>query len=351
MSGLLSPLARQNAFVLGQSAPGALLYTYAAGGVTTPQPTFSNVALTVANANPVVASAAGLFGPLFLSPGISYRFDLYTADSVLIYSQDNIATIVTAGVQFTGTAGEDIAAGLVAYQNYDGSGGKTIGLWYRADATNAYSSTLPLVAMVQAAVLSGNTVSLSTAGLSDGHSGLVSGTPYYLSTLGTLTGTPPANARLVGQAVSTTALVLQIALYGPVIEFGGAVRVDGALDVTGVTGLAGYKETSTAIAIASNVLTVNLALGSYFSFSNTANINTTTVSNIPASGRFGSFVLEVTANGSGFTWAWLTSTVVWPGGIAPTVTQTNGKVDRFLFMTRDGGTHWAGAIIGQNYSA
>ena len=127
-------------------------------------------------------------------------------------------------------------------------------------------------------------------------------------------------------------------------EFGGGVKIDG------VTELAGYKETATSISISSNVLTVNLALGSYFYFSLNANITTTTISNIPASGKFASFVLEVTADGTLRTWSWFTSTVKWDGGTAPTLESTNNKVSLYVFYTRDGGTTWRGALIGRTYA-
>jgi hypothetical protein len=59
----------------------------------------------------------------------------------------------------------------------------------------------------------------------------------------------------------------------------------------------------------------------------------------------------MTANGTGYTWEWLTSTVKWPSAVAPTMTTTNGKVDRYGFLTRDEGANWIGYIIGQKYAA
>src|SRR4051812_4996804 len=71
------------------------------------------------------------------------------------------------------------------------------------------------------------------------------------------------------------------------LEFGGGIKVDGVAD------LAGYKETKTDITVSANTITVNMALGSLFSFQATANITTTTITTSPASGRFGSFTLRV----------------------------------------------------------
>jgi hypothetical protein len=79
------------------------------------------------------------------------------------------------------------------------------------------------------------------------------------------------------------------------------------------------------------------------SFSATLDQNSTfTFSNPPASGRFGTFVLELT-NGGAFTITW-PSSVDWPFGIAPTLT-TSGK-DILVFTTRDAGTNWYGFVSG-----
>lgn len=106
------------------------------------------------------------------------------------------------------------------------------------------------------------------------------------------------------------------------------------------------------LTISSNTLVVDLDGGAgseVFRFTLDANITTMTINNIPASGKVGAFVLVMTANGSPFTWAWLTSTVKWPGGVAPTMTQTNNKADIFSFFTYDGGSTWIGSVIGQVY--
>jgi hypothetical protein len=88
--GPLAPVARQRVFSgLGVVLPGALLNTYAAG-TTTPQNTFSDQALTSANTNPIVADSGGLFGPIYVTPGIAYKFVLTTSASVAVWSQDYV---------------------------------------------------------------------------------------------------------------------------------------------------------------------------------------------------------------------------------------------------------------------
>lgn len=94
--GYLTPDARLR--IVGDLSvivPGAKLHTYVAGTPSTNQQTFSDSALTVPNANPVLASAFGLFGPIYLTPGLGYKLVLADAADVVIWTQDNV--LVPAG--------------------------------------------------------------------------------------------------------------------------------------------------------------------------------------------------------------------------------------------------------------
>jgi hypothetical protein len=71
----------------GAPCSGCLLHTYVAGG-TTPQTTYQTPAGS-ANTNPVVLSSAGTAN-IWTIPGVSYRFDLYSAAAVLIRTIDNV---------------------------------------------------------------------------------------------------------------------------------------------------------------------------------------------------------------------------------------------------------------------
>jgi microcystin-dependent protein len=62
----------------GVPLSGGQLFFYATG-TTTPQATYQDVALTVPNANPVIADAGGRFGSIFLSPSNAYAVALWTA--------------------------------------------------------------------------------------------------------------------------------------------------------------------------------------------------------------------------------------------------------------------------------
>jgi hypothetical protein len=112
-----------------------------------------------------------------------------------------------------------------------------------------------------------------------------------------------------------------------------------------------YSEDATSIAVSSNTITIDLSVSNVKYFQATANITTTNVTNPAASGKLQSFQLRVKGDGSARTWAWFDSTVKWPGGTAPTRTSTNNKYDWFAFESLDGGTTWAGFVLGQNMDA
>ena len=189
------------------------LYAYAAG-TSTLLSTYSDSALTVANVNPLVLNAAGRnpAGAIYLLPR-SYKFVLQTSAGTEIWSRDNIAALPPffVNLDVTGTAGEALSAGDVVYLS-DGSGSLTAGRWYKADADNTYSSsTAGMVGIAPAACASGATdCSIRMGGRVTGLSGLTAGELYYASaTAAALTATPPTNTRFVGEADSTTSLIVQ----------------------------------------------------------------------------------------------------------------------------------------------
>lgn len=189
---------------------GGKLYTYVAG-TTTPQATYSDVNLTVANANPVVLDSAGR-ATVFLS-GSSYKFVLKDSDDVTIWTQDNVQAVApfSTNLDIQGVAGEAILAGQACYLS-DGSGALTAGRWYLADADNAYSSSLPQVAMAPDAIDAGETGTFRLQGSvtkSNAQADFVVGDTYYVSaTAGLLSLSPGTNVRVMGQADSTTTIVI-----------------------------------------------------------------------------------------------------------------------------------------------
>jgi hypothetical protein len=90
-TNLLAPVARQRTFTdLGVVAPGAKLYTYVSGTPATPLATTSDAAGLVPNTNPIVASAGGLFGPIYLTPDTAYHFVLTDAIGLPLWDQDPV---------------------------------------------------------------------------------------------------------------------------------------------------------------------------------------------------------------------------------------------------------------------
>lgn len=93
MSGFLSPDPRLRELSdLGLVQAGALLHTYVSGTPSTPLTTYNNVDLAAGheNANPIVASAGGLFGPIYLVPGTAYKYVLTDALGNALWQQDPV---------------------------------------------------------------------------------------------------------------------------------------------------------------------------------------------------------------------------------------------------------------------
>jgi len=124
MAGHLAPLARLRVLTdLGVVAPGCLLHSYVGGTPSTPIQTFSDVALSVPNANPIVASSGGLFGPIYLTDGLDYFFVLTDASGNPIWSQDHVGNPdITATI--TAAVAAAIAALPAATVNQATAGGR-----------------------------------------------------------------------------------------------------------------------------------------------------------------------------------------------------------------------------------
>lgn len=200
----------QHIFSAATVVPAAKAYFYLAGS-STPVNVFSDVGLTTAYTQPVVADSNGVFAEIFLTPGVAYKVDVQTSAGVSLtgYPADNQLAIPasSATVDTTETAGEALTAGLVAYLS-DGSGGKNAGQLYKADSSNPYSSTLAVIGMVPSAIASGATGTFRQGGQIAGLS-VAAGTDYYVGAAGALTTTATGNARFVGRADSATSLLIQ----------------------------------------------------------------------------------------------------------------------------------------------
>lgn len=193
-------------------------------GTSTAATTYTTAALSVANANPIRFSSAGrpTSGGVFLTPGSSYKFLLkdFTGvtsptcipdTGVTLWSVDNVTAVPgsAAAVDITGTAGESIAAGDAVYMSKSGAS-TSAGQWYRADADSVETSTNAfMVGVSPFAVASGSQGSFRIAGQVTVTGPLTTGAAYYISTaVGGITATPPTNSFRLGEAQSSTVIVL-----------------------------------------------------------------------------------------------------------------------------------------------
>lgn len=200
----------------GNPLSSGKLYTMLAGG------SFPGDAATVyqtssgtAHANPIVLDSAGRISgssELYLDPGLSYKFTLNTSADVLVWTQDNISAVPpsTVNVDIQGLAGETLAAGECVYLAVGTEGSTTAGSWYKADAdVSVKSSSAVTIAFAVAAIASGASGTLRLEGSIDVAGPLTPGASYYVSaTAGGVTVTAPSNSRFVGQAQTTTSLVI-----------------------------------------------------------------------------------------------------------------------------------------------
>ena len=106
----------------------------------------------------------------------------------------------------------------------------------------------------------------------------------------------------------------------------------------------GYTE-ETVTANTGTAYTIDLANGSVQYLTLTGNVTYTFPT--PVAGR--SFILiqrQDATGGRTVTWP---STVDWPGAVAPTLTSTAQRVDKFVFTAIDG-SNWLGSVAGLNYT-
>lgn len=194
----------------GLAVAGGRLYTYVAGG-TTPQNTFTDETGASANTNPVILDSTGNAN-VWLTPGASYRFDLYDSSGVLLRTVDNVPggtlagqSSVTANTVFAGPTSGGAAApafrALVAADIPDVSGS-----YAKTDLSNLGTTN------INAALLAQTNVDLGSAAKAFRNLFLW-GSGTYGSTSIELTGTPTgartltlpnATDTLVGKATTDT---------------------------------------------------------------------------------------------------------------------------------------------------
>lgn len=143
----------------GDALSGAKLYFYETG-TTTPLATYSDEALSSANANPVVSDSGGLFGEIYMKTDDTYRVKLTTSADVTQWTLDNINAAQLASDAFQtrlkqaasnpldyGAVGDGVADESSEVQDaIDNATGVVdlLGKTYRCDSTVTLSTGLTL---------------------------------------------------------------------------------------------------------------------------------------------------------------------------------------------------------------
>ena len=193
----------------GAPLPGAVLSFFEAG-TATPLAVYADVDGNTSLGVTVTANAAGLFAEMFMLPQ-AYDINLHDTDGVLIWSAVDWfppQAASSANLDVTATAAVAFSAGEGAYLS-DGSNSLNPGEMYKWDADLFYASATPQAYVAVTNIAAGASGLFREAGAVTGLSGLTPGARYFMSgTAGALTTTPGPNARQVGQAQSTTVLLL-----------------------------------------------------------------------------------------------------------------------------------------------
>lgn len=105
-----------------------------------------------------------------------------------------------------------------------------------------------------------------------------------------------------------------------------------------------YAVTHNTVSSSAGAVTFDMSTGNSFQITLSENVTSITISNPPASGKFGELRIRVIQGASAYTVTGWPS-VKWPGGTAPTITTTASAIDQIILNTDNGGTTYLG-----NYS-
>jgi hypothetical protein len=111
----------------------------------------------------------------------------------------------------------------------------------------------------------------------------------------------------------------------------------------------GGKETISSGSVGAGAV-IDLTLGNVFRLRLVGDADFTFVGGTTSSTIASAFTVYLRQNASfgPYTATW-PANVLWPGGIAPTVTSTPNALDILVFETTDGGSTWCGALVGSDY--
>lgn len=107
---------------------------------------------------------------------------------------------------------------------------------------------------------------------------------------------------------------------------------------------AGAQDRSSVSALAtSGAITVNYALGDYFTIALAGNVTSWSFSNMPGTGKGATLMIRITQDSTPRTVAWPAS-FKWAGGVAGSVSTGSGAIDVLAITTFDNGTTWVATL-------
>lgn len=113
--------------------------------------------------------------------------------------------------------------------------------------------------------------------------------------------------------------------------------------VTGVL-LKNSKEAKQVNANATGALSIDYSQGSVYDMTQTGNITSFAVTNVPSNGACVLTIIRRKSNTTAYSITWGAS-VKWDGGVAPALGVVTTKVEVITLMTVDGGTTWFGGYM------
>lgn len=309
----------------------------------------TTVTLTLTNSN-AAQDARAIYLNLTGSPGGAADLVVPAVEKPYIVKNGSDQVVT---VKVTGQTGVAVPVGKTMWLYNNGT-----------DVTNAIDN-LPSGATVGGVAIGTTSGTVTSVAVSGGTTGLTtSGGPITSSGTITLAGTlavanggtgitsfgtgvatflgTPSSANLLAALTDETGT--GVAVFGTNPTLTGATMAGElacADQIVSRPTLKDYAIEGQAVGNTGATRTLDLNDANFFSATLDQNC-TFTFADPPASGDFGTFVLELT-NGGAFTITWPAS-VDWPGGTAPTLTASG--VDQLVFTTRDGGTTYFGFVAG-----
>jgi len=211
----------------GGLLPSAQAFFYQTG-TSTPQNTYSDLALTVANANPLVADTNGVFPKAYLDPSLpNYRVTLKTSvasGSVLLYTEDD----VPASQNTAQTSRLKSTAPEIIFQETDAS--LNNGHWSLRANAEAFSLDL----LSDAESVRSNVLTITRSGAANGVANFAANVLFINSLRVATTQASSFTATLTGMSAATTG-TLQYEISGQHILLWASSAITGTSNSTAFT--------------------------------------------------------------------------------------------------------------------